>query len=51
MISGKKDEQFHGRTRNFKEVFFTENPDYNIGDIVHVKITNLDKFVLQGIIV
>ena len=47
LISWEKDEQFFGRTRNFKEVFFEKDSNFNIGDIVKVKITELDKFVLK----
>ncbi|MCD5380918.1 MiaB/RimO family radical SAM methylthiotransferase [Candidatus Gracilibacteria bacterium] len=48
LISGEKDGQFYGRTRNFKEVFFIKNSVNKIGDIVKVKILSLDKFVLIG---
>lgn len=77
IISGEKDEQFFGRTRNFKEVFFekssfTKKPvlsltgegawkaeDFllwkteglKIWDIVKVKITEMDKWVLKGKII
>ena len=46
LISWEKDEQFFWRTRNFKEVFFNKKAENKIGDIVTVKITTLDKFVL-----
>ncbi len=46
LISWEKDEQFYWRTRNFKEVFFNKNTKNKIWDIVLVKITSLDKFVL-----
>jgi tRNA A37 methylthiotransferase MiaB len=58
LISWKKEWQFFGRTRNFKEVFFSPYPnsllkgegkeDVKIWDIVKVKITELDKYVLKG---
>ncbi len=61
MINGEKDEQFFGRTRNFKEVFFDKQKspftqrgmsegqgDLKIGDIVKVKITEVDRWVLRG---
>jgi tRNA A37 methylthiotransferase MiaB len=48
LISGEKDEQFFGRTRNFKEVFFKKSPDLQVGDIVQVRITDLDRYVLRG---
>ncbi len=47
LISWEKDEQFYWRTRNFKEVFFEKNMKNSIGDIVNIKIDNLDNFVLQ----
>ncbi len=43
-----KDETLVGRTRNFKEVFIPHSPDIQIGDIVRVKITEGDKWVLRG---
>jgi tRNA-2-methylthio-N6-dimethylallyladenosine synthase len=47
LVSGKKDWLNFGRTRNFKEVFFKwENIE--IWDLVKVKITDLDWFVLRG---
>ncbi|USN58721.1 MAG: radical SAM protein [Candidatus Peribacteria bacterium] len=48
LISGKKDESFYGRTRNFKEVFFEAPEDLQEGDAVHVQITELDRYVLRG---
>lgn len=47
LISSKKDEYFSGRTRNFKEVFFTANENTKIWDLVKVKITELDRYVLK----
>lgn len=46
MISWEKDEQFFGRTRNFKEVFFEKNDKYQLWDIVNVEITWVDGWVL-----
>lgn len=46
MISWEKDEQFFGRTRNFKEVFFDKNDKFNIWDTVKIKITWLKNWVL-----
>lgn len=48
LISGIKDNQFFGRTRNFKEVFFDFDENYKIWDLVSIEIINLDKYVLQG---
>lgn len=59
MINWEKDEKFFGRTRNFKEVFFEKPPlntpliggtlgGYKVWDIVKVKITWLDRWVLDG---
>jgi len=48
LIAWEKEWQFFGRTRNFKEVFFKKSPWINIWDIVKVKITDLDKYVLKG---
>ncbi len=47
LISGQKDEQYFGRTRNFKEVFFPVDADYKIWDLVPIEITKLDRYVLQ----
>jgi hypothetical protein len=47
LIAWEKDGQFFGRTRNFKEVFFEASNSYKIGELVTVKITGLDKYVLQ----
>ena len=49
LISEKgKDGQFIGRTRNFKEVHIKTSPDINIGDIVKVKITEMNRWILKG---
>ena len=47
LISGQKEWQFFGRTRNFKEVFFEAPDTVTIGDIVQVKITEIDRYVLK----
>ncbi|MFA5916814.1 MAG: MiaB/RimO family radical SAM methylthiotransferase [Candidatus Gracilibacteria bacterium] len=51
LIYGEKDGQFFGRTRNFKEVFVEKQSDFKIGDLVKVKITKLDRWVLKGEII
>ena len=49
LISGERDNQWFGRTRNFKEVFFEKTSDNTkIGDIVKVKILDINKWVLIG---
>lgn len=48
MVAGNKDGSYFGRTRNFKEVFFKdESHTVQVGDLVKVKITDLDRYVLQ----
>lgn len=47
LISNFRDNLFSWRTRNFKEVFFPYDEKYKIWDIVKVKITSLNKWVLQ----
>lgn len=51
LVSWEKDEYFFGRTRNFKEVFFEKKDGVLIWDIVKVKITWIDAWVLTGKIV
>jgi len=51
LISGKKDDMFFGRTRNFKEVFFPMVADVQVGDLVEVKVIDLDSWVLRGEII
>lgn len=60
LMIGKEDEvliywetenQFFGRTRNFKEVYFEKDKKYKVGDLVKVKIDEIDKWVLKGKIV
>lgn len=47
LISWEKDWQFYWRTRNFKEVFFEKKDWVKIGDIVKVKITWVNGWVLN----
>jgi tRNA-2-methylthio-N6-dimethylallyladenosine synthase len=47
LIYWEKDWQFFGRTRNFKEVFVEKQSDFKIWDLVKVKITKLDRWVLK----
>lgn len=48
MVAWNKDGSYFGRTRNFKEVFFKdESHTVQVGDLVQVKITDLDRYVLQ----
>lgn len=48
MVAGNKDGSYFGRTRNFKEVFFKDDShSVQVGDLVQVKITELDRYVLQ----
>jgi len=48
LISWQKDDQFFGRTRNFKEVFFDASENYKLWDLVNIQITDLDRYVLKG---
>lgn len=50
LVAWEKDDYFFGRTRNFKEVFFEKDTCIKIGDIIPVKITELDKYVLKWVI-
>jgi tRNA A37 methylthiotransferase MiaB/very-short-patch-repair endonuclease len=43
-----KDETWVGRTRNFKEVFIPKDESIKIWDLVKVKITESDGWVLRG---
>jgi tRNA-2-methylthio-N6-dimethylallyladenosine synthase len=48
LISGvEKDEQLVGRTRNFKEVRIIDSGKIRVGDLVRVKIVELDRWVLR----
>lgn len=53
LISWKKDEYFFGRTRNFKEIYFTvpENREVKIWDLVKVKLEELDRYVIKWVLV
>lgn len=48
LIYGQNNNQFFGRTRNFKEIFFEKSSDLKIGDCTYVKIHSLDDWVLKG---
>lgn len=49
LISARgKDGILTGRTRNFKEVYIPESADTQIGDLLNVKITEMDRWVLKG---
>lgn len=49
LITGtEKDWQLVGRTRNFKEVYIDADENIKIGDIITVKITEMDRWVLKG---
>jgi len=37
-----------GRTRNFREVFLPQNPIIKLGDLIPVKITEIDRWILRG---
>ncbi len=43
-----KDETWVGRTRNFKEVFIPKSTDIKVGDLMKVKITESEGWVLKG---
>lgn len=48
LISAReKDEQLVGRTRNFKEVYIADDGKIEVGDLVTVKITEMDRWVLK----
>jgi len=44
----EKDEQLVGRTRNFKEVYLVDDGRSKVGDLIKVKITDTDRWVLRG---
>lgn len=49
LISAReKDEQLVGRTRNFKEVSIQDDGKIQIGDLVRVKITEIERWILKG---
>ena len=43
-----EDGTLSGRTRNFREVFLPKNDSIKIGDLIPVKITEIDRWVLRG---
>ena len=48
LVSGQKDEFFFWRTRNFKEIYFETNEnEVKIWDLVKVKLTELDRYVIK----
>lgn len=51
LISWEKDWKFIWRTRSFKEVRFNKIKWINIWDLVTVKITESDRYILKGIII
>jgi tRNA A37 methylthiotransferase MiaB len=44
----EKEWQLVGRTRNFKEVYIDKNKGIKIGDLVTVKILEMNRWVLKG---
>lgn len=49
LISGQgKDDTLMGRTRNWKEVFIPVDPMIHVGDLVRVKITEVEGWILKG---
>ncbi len=47
LVSWEKDEEYYWRTRNFKEIYFPKVEWVNIWDLVDVKITKLNRYVLK----
>ena len=47
----EEDGMISGRTRNFREVFLPKNVNIKLGDLVPVKILELDRWVLRGEII
>jgi len=47
LIYWEKENQFFGRTRNYKKLFFQKNQKYKVWDLVKVKIDEIDKWVLR----
>ena len=43
--------EISGRTRNFREVFLPKNEPTKLGDLVSVRILELDRWVLRGEVV
>ena len=48
IVGWEKEWQLVGRTRNFKEVHIDFDKDIRAGDLVTVKITEIDRWVLKG---
>ncbi|PJC56656.1 hypothetical protein CO024_01875, partial [Candidatus Gracilibacteria bacterium CG_4_9_14_0_2_um_filter_38_7] len=48
VIGQEKEGQLVGRTRNFKEVYIDHDDKIKIGDLVTVKITEIDRWILKG---
>lgn len=48
IIGEEKDEQLVGRTRNFKEVYIPYDKKIQAWELVTVKITEMDRWVLKG---
>jgi tRNA-2-methylthio-N6-dimethylallyladenosine synthase len=44
----EEDGAISGRTRNFKEVYLPKNEKIQLGDLIPVKITGLDRWILRG---
>ena len=44
LISWKKDWKLFWRTRNFKEIYFEDKNNIKIGNLIKVKIKNIDKY-------
>lgn len=44
----EEDGTISGRTRNFREVFLPKNDAIHLGDLIPVKIVELDRWVLKG---
>lgn len=44
----EEDGTISGRTRNFKEVYLLKNENIQLGDLISVKIIELDRWVLRG---
>ncbi len=49
LITGKKDGEFFGRTRNFKEVYFKcDEENTKIWDIKKVQLQEVDRYIIRG---
>jgi tRNA A37 methylthiotransferase MiaB len=44
----EEDGTISGRTRNFKEVYLPKNEKIHLGDLIPVRIVELDRWVLRG---